>query len=99
MKAATSAELFDALPDKASISMSHALLTTPFDNIISISPIIEFATCTLKPGGDIEELKAAIDSIARELKPVSHGSSWGPSVDESHKIIGLVGWDSVEVSL
>jgi hypothetical protein len=87
------------LPDKG-FSIIHAHLTSHFLPALE-APATEFVTISIKPGHAMSELDPLIAKLTEELKEGvvkgSHGSSWGYSWEKPDAVIGLVGWDSVEV--
>lgn len=64
------------------------------------APVMEIAWVKLKPGQSVEALAKSIAGLEEAVKTLAgaHNSTWGPTVEDPNEFVGLVGWDTREVS-
>ena len=58
-------------------------------------------TFTLKEGNTIDQLEPLVQELHRLLAgtPKFHGDSWAPIIGKPNVYYGILGWDTVEVSV
>lgn len=65
------------------------------------APITEFVTFTLKEGKTIDQLEPLVQELHKKLvgTPNFHGDSWAPVIGKPTVYHGILGWDTVKVSV
>lgn len=65
------------------------------------APITEFVTFTLKEGNNVAQLEPLVQELHKKLAgtPKFHGDSWAPIIGKPNVYHGILGWDTVEVSV
>lgn len=104
-------DAFAETADHANMAVAsrHAFGSKPTVNYVEFedtkgalgAPITEFVTFTLKEGNTIDQLELLVQELHKLLPgtPKFHGDSWAPIIGEPNVYHGILGWDSVQVSV
>lgn len=78
----------------------HVEITTDLTKPVS-APVTEIAWIKLKEGKDLDALSAFVKDLEQTINKEKgiHSSSWGLSVENKNVYVGILGWDTVDVSL
>ena len=65
------------------------------------APITEFVTFTLKEGKNVAQLEFLVRELHQKFvgTPKFHGDSWAPIIGKPNVYHGILGWDTVKVSM